>query len=134
VTTARAVGVWEQTTSGIMRFVAVGSLDIAVRDELARALRSRPVATATVAEIDMGSVTFLDTGSARLLVRFCTAAADAGGAVRVVNAGRLQLHVLTLVAQLEAGVEPGGDEPGGGWDDPSGPGGSFTVPVRAGRR
>jgi anti-sigma B factor antagonist len=88
-----------------------GECDMAVRDELATALRSA-IDAAHVVVIDVGGLAFLDSSGLHGLITAYHAAQDAGRELFLVNAGGVVADVLEMTGVSHLlGPPPSGGAP-----------------------
>ena len=86
----------EKQASGTVRVAIAGEVDLSRFDELASVLDSAQSDGASVLEIDLSSVSFMDSQGLRLLVRTHQQAAEKGSRVLIVDPSRAVRHLFEL--------------------------------------
>lgn len=89
---------------GGVRIKAAGEIDLAVHDQLQRALDAALQKVPTRLRVDLSAVTFLDAGGSGILVRAACRAREAGIPLYVVGAAGLVARVLEISAGWNAGT------------------------------
>lgn len=91
-----------QADSGGMRLALSGEIDLAAHDVLLKEILQTVHSTATQLIVDLGGVSFVDSGGVGVLVNGYHSAREAGCGYRVVNAQGMVRQVLEITGVLAA--------------------------------
>lgn len=96
------------TASGGLRLALHGEIDLAAHEVLLTEILQAVKSPATEVEIDLGEVSFVDSGGVGVLVNGYHAARAAGCGFRVINARGMVRQVLEITGVLDtlSGVSP----------------------------
>lgn len=86
---------------GIMGVCVAGEVDMETAPQVTDAVRTALATRPREVQIDMASVTFLDSSGIRTLLQAQSEAAEQGAVLRVVNAHRRVTKVLDLTGVLQ---------------------------------
>jgi anti-sigma B factor antagonist len=88
-----------EVSAGVIRVAVSGEIDMAAHAVLASAV-TEAAQTASEAIVDLGAVTFLDSGGIGALMAGYRTALDSGSVYRVANASGLVRQVLEVTGTL----------------------------------
>lgn len=90
-----------RSSDGIWRVVAEGDLDMATAAQLDAVLGDPSLADATVIELDLSGVSFLDSSGLRSIVQFATGLERRGGRLVISGMSAAAQRVLEVTGVLE---------------------------------